>query len=182
MEEPKDPNMDNVVNLEPDNGAAEPIAVPSELETALKAKEEAVKDLMYQRAEFDNFRKRLLREQDQMVKFANEKFISELLSTIDLLDMAMQHAKPLKSRPDDKEVANFVTGIEMTHKELTNLLTRFGVEFTGTIGEKFDPNRHEAIAKREEAGAESGAVVEVFQRGSLLNGRILKPAKVVVAE
>ena len=182
MKKPKNQDAENVVDLTSDNGADEAPTPPSELEAALKAKEDTLKEIMYQRAEFDNFRKRLLREQDQMVKFANEKFISELLSTADFFDRALLHTGPLKARPDDKEVANFVTGIEMTHKELTNLLTRFGVEFTGTIGEKFDPARHEAITQRTEAGAESGTILEVFQRGCLLNGRILKPARVVVAD
>ena len=153
-----------------------------ELDETHKAKEAALKELLYLRADFDNYKKRILREQDQMVKFANEKFISDLLPVADLFDRALQHAEALKSRKEDKEAQNFVAGIEITQKELTNLLNRFGVEFIGAPGDKFDPARHEAISQREEKGKESGTVLDVLQRGCLLHGRLLTPARVVVAE
>jgi len=165
-----------------DNETEKEGASLSDLEVARKAKEDSLKELLYARAEFDNYKKRILREQDQAVKFANEKLISDLIPVADLFERALQHTASLKSRGEDKEVSNFVMGIEMTHKELTNVLGRFGVEFTGTAGEKFDPNCHEAIAQRPDPSAEAGTVLEVFQRGCLYQGRLLKPARVVVAE
>ena len=168
---------------EEENAASEPeIATDqSELENALKARDEAQKDLLYLKAEFDNFRKRILREQEQSIKYANEKLIAQILPVADLLERALGAAKPLQSRAEDKEANNFVAGIEMTYRQLINVLTKIGVEFIGTVGEKFDPIRHEAISQRESADDEPGTVLDVLEKGCLLQGRLLKPAKVVVA-
>ena len=144
----------------------------NELETAKKARDDAQKELLYARAEFENTKRRLLREQEQAIKFANEKFISELLPVADLLERGLAH----------KESKDFITGVEITLAELNQLLSRFGVEFIGVAGEKFDPARHEAVSQREASPEQQGTVLEVFQRGSLYNGRLLKPAKVVVAK
>ncbi|NDG28456.1 MAG: nucleotide exchange factor GrpE, partial [Proteobacteria bacterium] len=149
------------------------------LELAKKEAEIAQKEMLYVRAEFDNYRKRILKEQEQAIKFANKNLITELLVVFDYFDRAIQHSKILKAMADP-EVSNFVSGVEMSQHEFIQLLGRFGVELIGTIGEKFDPERHEAISQREVDTDAADTVLEVFQKGSLLNGRLLKPAKVVV--
>ncbi len=141
------------------------------------------KEILYLRAEFDNYKKRIIREQDRAIRFANEKLIAELITPIDLLARAVQHAQPMKQRKDDKEAANLVLGIEMTQSELTQILGRFGVEFIGVAGEKFDPERHEAVSQIEIADeSKAETLFEVLQKGCLLQGRLLKPARVVVAK
>jgi len=75
-----------------------------------------------------------------------------------------------------------VSGVEMSQHEFVQLLTRFGVEFVGKVGESFDPEKHEAVGSREVEKTQVDTVLEVFQRGSLLNGRLIKPAKVVVGK
>jgi len=141
-------------------------------------------DLLYLRAEFENYKKRILREQEQSVRFANEKFIREVLSIIDHLDRAIGHGVELKERnKEDKELFNFVYGVELTQREFAQMLSRFGVEFTGKVGDTFDPAQHEAVFQREieeEKKEKEGTIVEIVQKGCLLNGRLLKPAKVVV--
>lgn len=141
--------------------------------------EQARQDLLYLRAEFENTKRRLLREQEQAIKFANEKVIESIAPVVDLLERAIQSAGPLKAK-GDAEVNNFVVGVEMTHREFIQNLTRFGVEFVGSIGEKFDPVRHEAISQAEVEESKDDTVLQVYQRGVLLNGRLLSPAKVVV--
>lgn len=151
------------------------------LELAKKEAEIAQKEMLYVRAEFDNYRKRILKEQEQAIKFANKNLISELLNVFDYFDRAIQHSKTLKAKADP-EISNFVSGVEMSQHEFIQLLSRFGVEFVGTVGEKFDPEKHEAISQKEVDKGSVDTVLEVFQKGSLLQGRLIKPAKVVVGK
>ena len=150
------------------------VALRKELETAQK-------EVLYIKAEFENYRKRIIREQEQAIKFANKNLISDLLNIVDYLDRAIQHSKILKSKAD-AELTNFVSGVEMSQHEFVQLLGRFGVEFVGSVGEAFDPEKHEAIGQKEVSQDLSDKVVEVLQRGSVLNGRLIKPAKVVVGK
>lgn len=175
---------DSHENLEelPETGAPEAnTREASELEAARTSESDAKKALLYLKAEFDNYKKRILREQEQEIKFANEKLIGELLPVVDLLERALGAGTSLQARKEDKEAANFVTGVSLTHRELINVLGRLGVEFIGNVGEKFDPVRHEAITQRPSAEHDEGTVLEVLQKGCLLKGRLLQPAKVVVA-
>lgn len=154
----------------------------SDLDPIAKAQQDAEtakKEVLYVKAEFENYRKRILKEQEQAIKYANKHFILELLNIVDYFDRAIQHSKTLKSK-GDSEVANFVSGVEMSHHELIQLLNRFGVEFVGQAGEKFDPERHEAVGQKEVEKNKVDTVIEVFQRGSVLQGRLIKPAKVIV--
>lgn len=141
--------------------------------------EQARQDLLYLRAEFENTKRRLVREQEQAIKFANEKVIESLVPVVDLLERAISSSTALKAK-GDSEVSNFVVGVEMTHREFIQILSRFGVEFIGSAGEKFDPVRHEAISQQEVEDAKADSVLQVFQRGVMLQGRLVTPAKVVV--
>ena len=165
-EEPKDSGVSNIENAE---------------KAALDAVELAQKEILYVRAEFENYRKRVLKEQEQAIRFGNQNFITELLAVVDYLDKAVELGKPLKEKDDSPEVKNFVTGIELTQRELLQLMGRFGAEFVGQVGEMFDPTKHEAIAEQE-SDKEKGTVLLLAQRGCMLQGRLIKPAKVVVAK
>lgn len=151
-------------------------AKPSEEDAAGAVK----KELLYLRAEFENYKRRILREQEQAIKFANEKLVGELAGIADLFERAMVSSKPLMDKNPDAELKGFVVGIEMTQKELANVLSRFGVEFFGAPGEKFDPARHEAISQSEVPAEEAGLITAVLQKGCSLQGRLLKPARVAV--
>jgi molecular chaperone GrpE len=168
----EDRENENLVNTETNDEA---------LLEAKKQAEDAKKEVLYVKAEFENYRKRILKEQEQAIKFANKNLISELVGVIDYFDRAIQHSKVLKAK-EDSEISNFVSGVEMSQHEFVQLLTRFGVEFVGKVGESFDPEKHEAVGSREVEKAQVDTVLEVFQRGSFLNGRLIKPAKVVVGK
>lgn len=164
------PENDNVVEMK-----------NPEVEALKEALEKAKADVLYQRADFENSRKRLIKEQDQAIKFANEKIILEVAGIVDLLGRALSHSGSLKTRTDDKEVTNFLMGIELTQKEFISLLGRFGVEFFGSKGEVFNPAKHEAMSQLDAASAEQDeTIAEVVAQGALLNGRLLKPAQVIV--
>lgn len=143
--------------------------------------EKVQNDLLYLKAEFDNYRKRMIKDQDLAIKAANRSFVSELLTIVDFFDRALKHSAPLK-KESSKEVSNFISGIEMTRHELSQMLTRFGVELLGQVGEVFDPNKHEAISQVDAPDENVDKVVEVFEKGGSLHGKILKPARVVVGK
>ncbi len=158
---------------------AEASAPEAKPETTPDPTEALRSELLYQRAEFDNYRKRMLRDQETAIRFANEKLIQELSGVVYHFERALSHSAALKAKATP-DVVNFVSGIELTHRELIQLLEKFGVEFTGTVGETFDPQKHEALSQLDAPDESVGKILEVVQRGCMLSGRLLKPAKVIV--
>lgn len=136
-------------------------------------------EMLYLRAEFENTKRRLLREQENSIRFANDKMVGELLNVVDMFERALNSSAGLKSH-ESEEVKSFAKGIEMTHRELVHLFTRFGAELIGQVGEKFNPTQHEAVAQAPADPDLVDCVTAVAQRGCVLHGRLLKPAKVVV--
>jgi molecular chaperone GrpE len=150
----------------------------NEIEEARLKADKASQDVLYLRADLENTRRRLLREQEQAIRFANERLIGEMARVVDLFDRAIASGGALPvANPD---VTSFVTGVEMTQKELVGTLEKFGVEFLGKAGESFDPQRHEAISQVQAGEDQIDKVVQVVQRGCALHGRTLVPARVVV--
>ncbi len=127
-------------------------------------------------AEFENYKKISQREQINSIKYANESLVLNLLPVIDNLEQAVNVGKKSESSKD------LVIGVEMVLKQLSDSLEKFGVEFFQTLGESFDPARHEALSEREDDSVNPGTVVEQFQKGCLLNGRLLRAARVVVSK
>ncbi|MEN9705271.1 MAG: hypothetical protein RLZZ393_1150 [Pseudomonadota bacterium] len=125
-------------------------------------------------AELDNVRKRASREVDQAHRFAIEKLAQELLPVLDSLELAVANA----ARAD---VSSLVAGQEATLKLLARALEKFQVQVLDPLGAPFDPERHEAMVMQESATAEPDSVLTVVQRGYELNGRLLRPARVIVA-
>ena len=149
---------------------------------AMDAVELAQKEILYIRAEFENYRKRVLKDQEQAIRFANQSQITDLLGVVDLLDKAVDLGQPLKTKADSEELAKFIEGIELTQRELLAVMNRHGAEFVGKVGEPFDPTRHEASAQQEAVADMAGKVAVVAQRGCMLHGRLIKPANVIVAK
>jgi molecular chaperone GrpE len=123
-------------------------------------------------ADFDNFRKRALREREEYVTFANERLVGELLPILDDLERALQAA-------GEHEEARLEEGVELVHRELAALLARHGVKEIETSG-KFDPHVHEALLAQP-SESEEGSVLDVIQKGYTLGERVVRPARVVVA-
>jgi len=125
-------------------------------------------------AEQENIRKRAARDIEQAHRFALEKFAQELLPVRDSLELAVANA----GRGD---AASLVAGQEATLKLLARAFERFSIVGLEPHGEPFDPQRHEAMAMRDSDSAEPQSVLEVVQRGYELNGRLLRPARVIVS-
>ena len=125
-------------------------------------------------AELENVRKRAERDVAKAHKFALERFAADLLAVCDSLDMALE-------TESEASVESLREGTEATFKLLHSVMERFGVEVLDPHGEPFDPTYHEAITMQPSADVEPGSVVTVFQKGYVLNGRLLRPARVVVA-
>ena len=126
-------------------------------------------------AEFDNARKRTIREREELIRGANEGLIRELLPVLDNFERALQAAR------GDAGAAAVTAGVELIQRELLRVLEKFGVTAFTSVGMPFDPERHEAVARVPAAGRPEMTVVDETARGYLLNGRVLRPAMVTVA-
>ena len=160
----------------------EAIARVQELEEQLKAQvEETAKKeqdlLLRTRAEIDNIRRRTEQDIEKAHKFALEKFSKDILNTIDNLERAL--ATPANT--EDESVKALFDGVQLTLKELLSTVARFGVEPVGAVGEIFNPDLHQAISMQPAEGVESNHITTVLQKGYILNGRVIRPAMVMVA-
>ena len=152
----------------------------AELIEKLRAAEESAKKYLdlYVRAqaEMENLKKRLRKEKEDFLKFANESLIKELLPVVDNLENALKHAQ------DENSVDALREGIELTLKGMKDALSKAGVEEIKASGERFDPNYHHAVSQEESDEVEAGTVLHELQKGYILNQRLLRPAMVVVSK
>lgn len=132
--------------------------------------------LLRKQADFENFRRRLHREKDEAIRYANTEVLLDLADIIDGLERAIQTG-------EDADVAALRDGVSLIEKQLTGLLERkWGFCRFVSAGEPFDPERHQAIASEESGTHEVATVVEDYQRGYLLHDRVVRPARVKVAQ
>ncbi len=128
-------------------------------------------------AEFDNFRRRTLKERQDLLNYATENLIKELLPTVDNLERALQ-ASEQKEASDGE---NLSEGVELTYRSLLQALEKSGVSVVEAEGCMFDPKLHEALRQVASEDHEPGTILEIFQKGYLLKDRLLRPALVAVA-
>lgn len=148
-------------------------ATNEELEAIARERDGLRDQLLRMRAEFDNFRKRTAREAEQARRMAAEALIRDLLPVVDHLDLALQHA--------EDESGGLAQGVQMVRDQFVDALVRHGLEPIEALDQPFDPNVHEALLQREDDSVPAHTVLEEFQKGYLLGGRILRPSKVVVS-
>lgn len=151
-----------------DAGEADPVA---ELQAQV---EENWNKFVRATAELENVRKRAARDVDNARKFAIERFGADLLDVRDSLEMGL-------STVETADAEQLRIGSEATLKLLATTMERFGIQELDPQGEPFDPQFHEAMTMQPSADVEAGSVLTVFQKGYTLNGRLLRPARVVVA-
>jgi molecular chaperone GrpE len=128
-------------------------------------------------AEMENLKKRIQKDLESAHKYALESFAKELLSVLDSLELGLQAASG-----DSPEVQKFREGSELTVKQFESVFTKFNIEVVNPVGQPFNPELHQAMAMQPSADAEPNSVLNVFQKGYVLNGRLLRPAMVVVAK
>ena len=157
-----------------------PPPTPEELkelrQQAAKA-EEYYDRLQRQVAEADNLRKRLAKEKQDAIRYANEALIEQLLPTMDSFEMAMAVVR----NADDTTIDSLKTGIEMVHTQLKRTLEEVGLVEIDATGQAFDPSQHEAVSRKKTDEADEGTVIEQTRKGYRLRDRLLRAASVVVA-
>lgn len=167
--------------LEGDALGAGAEAAGSELASRIEAEVAELKDqLLRALAEVENVRRRGQRELEEARKFATAEFARDLLAVADNLSRALA-AVPAAAREGTGDLANLLSGVELTERELAKSFERHGVKRVATVGHKLDPNLHQAVARLDHGEAEAGIVVQEFQPGYTMNGRLLRAAMVAVA-
>ncbi len=151
-----------------------------DLKKKLEEKEKEVKEhhdrLLRVAADFDNYKKRATREKEEWAKFANEDLIKAILPFVDNLERAVNHAEKVE------DAGVLIEGVRLTIQQLLQALNKFGLSTFDSVGKPFDPARHEAILLVPTDQHEPNQVVEEFQKGYLLNDRLLRPATVSVSK
>ncbi len=176
-EEMKDPQQETAVeNSETEELSDEVEILRQQLTTAEKKAEENWEKFLRAQAEMENLRRRMARELENAQKYALEKFAKELLSVVDSLELGLQ------ASVETDEVEKIREGVELTLKQMLTVLEHFNITPLDPTGEKFDPEFHQAMATEPVKGVEPDTVVKVFQKGYLLNDRLIRPALVVVAK
>jgi molecular chaperone GrpE len=151
-----------------------------ELKKKLEEKEKEAKEnydrLLRTAADFENYKKRAAREKEDWTKFANEDLIRAILPFIDNLERAVNHAQKVV------DTGVLIEGVRLTLQQLLQALNKFGLSSFESVGKPFDPAIHEAMLVVETDKHEPNQVVEEFQKGYLLNDRLLRPATVSVSK
>lgn len=147
-----------------------PEAAPKE-EVDYKAK------YYYIAAEMDNYRKRMEREKENLVKYGNERVLRDLLEVVDNFERTINMLKG----DEDQKVKNLVVGLDMIEKQFLDTMGKHGLTPIHAIGKEFDPNFHEAVAQEYAEGKKPHEVIKEFQKGYTLNGRVVRASKVVVS-
>ncbi len=145
--------------------------------TAALEKEVAdLKDkLLRKQADFENFRKRMLREREDAARYANASLLGDIIGLIDDFERAIRSAE------ESRDFGTFLQGISMIERQFVEMLeTRWGLKRFASVGEAFDPNRHEAVLRVEGPAGSKPTVVEDYQKGYYLHERVLRPARVKV--
>jgi molecular chaperone GrpE len=173
-DEPRLDRQDEEQEVVEEPAAAAAAAAPAaeeEADAPAQAPDEAYLRLA---ADFDNYRKRVAREQAALTVRANERLLNELLPVLDDLERALEAAA-------EHEEAKLEEGVRLVHQALVGLVERHGLSEIDTDG-GFDPHVHEALLTQPGEGAAEGSVLQVLQKGYRLGERVLRPARVIVAE
>jgi molecular chaperone GrpE len=154
--------------------------IADELKQKLEAKEKELTELrerlLYQQADFENFKKLKAKEKQDALKFGNETLVKELLPVLDNLERAIQHG----GNTDDAKA--IVEGVQLTLNSFLKVLEKAGVTRVDALEKEFDPNIHEAIAQEAREDKAPGTVVTELQKGYIMGGRLLRPSMVTVAK
>lgn len=189
------------IKVESDSGQQEPVTPPvveepgMSLADALQRLEEAEEgvrrhqdDMLRIQADMQNLRRRTEQEVERAHKYGQERLVSELLTVVDNLERALESASlegvenPATDPAGVQKLQAIRDGVELTLKSFMDCFRKFSIESIDPIGEPFDPQKHQAITMVDSAGAQPNTVTVVMQKGYALNGRVIRPAMVVVSK
>lgn len=127
-------------------------------------------------AEFDNYKRRVQRDQQDTIRFANEKLFKDLLPTLDNLERALQSGR------EQNRIEGLLEGVDLTYKHFLDTLQKMGIKQVSSVGEIFDPAKHQAVGQVESTTIPENVIVNEYQKGYFVHDRILRPAMVTVAK
>ena len=167
---------DSAAPAVPDVPEGGPGASAEERCAALEAEAADLKDkLLRKQADFENFRKRMIREREDAARYANAALLTDIIGLIDDFERAIRSAE------ESRDFPSFLQGVSMIEKQLVEMLeNRWGLKRFASVGEGFDPNKHEAVLRVEGPADARPTVVEDYQKGYYLHERVLRPARVKV--
>jgi molecular chaperone GrpE len=167
-----------VLKAEPEATAPDALTkLQADLAAALKEKQDNYDRLLRTAADFDNYRKRSRKDLDEARLKAREELLKDMLPVLDNLDRALAHSQDATA-----SVANVVDGVKLVVRQFEAALERSEVKGFPSVGQPFDPTRHEAVSQLETAAHPPGTVAAELQRGFTIGGRLLRPALVAVAK
>lgn len=173
-------NGEGTVREEEEGGVEELVDLTKEEIAELKKKAEErdtyLDQLLRTKAEFMNYQKRMVKENESIAQFAVQNLILDFLPELDNFDRA------LKLADNSKDFDKFVEGIKLIEDQLFKVLGKYGVEPIETVGKAFDPNHHEAVMEEENNEMPHHTIIDEFQRGFLLRERVIRPSKVKVSK
>jgi molecular chaperone GrpE len=178
MEEPKSQANSEAVEAGAAGVAGEPLSLTQQLEEALAQKTAEASanwdKYLRERADLENYRKRVQRDKEELLKYGNESLLLEILPAVDSMEMALSHATA------ESESA-VIEGVNLTLTMLVSTLKKFGVTPVESKGKPFDPAFHQAMTQVECAECAPNTIIDEFQKGYMLNDRLLRAALVSVA-
>ncbi len=127
-------------------------------------------------AEFENYKKRVQKDKEEMLKYGTEPLLQELLTVLDNLEMAVQHAEK------DVSAESLLQGVELTLKEFRKVLNKYGISEIEAVGKPFDPAYHHAMSQVERSDVEDKTVVEEYRKGYMFKDRTIRPSLVAVSK
>lgn len=161
--------------IEPESVEEEPVSPEQQEIQQLETKlEEANNRLLRLQADYDNFRRRTKKEKEEAAKFKSQKLAESLLPAMDNFERA------LMIQPETEEATNLLQGMKMVHNQLAEALHSEQVQVMETVGQPFDPHKHEAVMQVENDEYDSNIIVEELQKGYILNDKVIRPAMVKV--
>ena len=166
---------------EPSNTGPGAGARPADPDALLAENAELRDRLLRSMADMENLRGRTEREKADIARYAISNFARDVLTVGDNLKRTMDHVPP-EAAASDPALKSFLEGVELTERELLNMLERHGVTRIEPLGARFDPNGHQAMYEVQDSGVPEGTVVEVIQAGYMIGDRCLRPALVAVAK
>ncbi len=164
-------------NSEEQAGSEDVEQLKKQLSAAEKKAEEHWDKAVRATAEMENLKRRTQKDIENAHKYALEKFAKELLTVLDSLELGIQAASS-----DHPEVVKLREGSELTKKQLESVFSKFNIEVIDPLGQPFNPELHQAMSTQPSSDVEPNTVINVFQKGYLLNGRLIRPAMVVVSK
>jgi molecular chaperone GrpE len=160
----------------------EPAPAAQEVEELSARLVEQRDQLVRLQADFDNFRKRALRERQEALQYGHQALVLDLLAVVDNLDRAIGHTRSAaQSGAESADLKALFEGVDLVRRQLLGALEKHGVGAVEALGKPFDPQFHEAMAQQPRSDVPPGTVLEVFQQGYRLRDRVVRPARVMVS-